>query len=300
MLGDIRIMPTPAARLIVVLTAAAGLSVSVRAQDQSLATALQRAGAYVTAYERQMSMVVSEEAYMQTAGAERRILKSDLLVVDLGVAGWFGFRDVFEVDGIAVRGHDNRLLALVTSPVPDAVGQAKRMAEEGARFNIGGVVRTINAPTIALMFLRSSEQPRSQWSLAGRRRISGHEVLELRFVERDRPRAIETRDDAPAQGSFWIEPDSGRLVRSQLIVASAGMTATVTVTFGPVPNIGPWVPLSMDDEYRPTNRSGGGAGALLSSRDGVTSSTSQAVIEGHATYRNFRTFTVETNTVIRR
>ena len=275
-------------------------------EEPSLALLLQRAGAYLTEYERQMSMVVAEEQYMQisTGGGsspERRVLKSDLLVVDLGAAGWFGFRDVLEVNGVAVRDRENRLLALVTSPVPDALVRAKRMAEESARFNIGGVVRTINTPTLALRFLRAVQQPRSTWTLGGRKTIEKRDVAELRFQEREIPRAIETRDNAAAYGRFWIEPDSGRIVRSELLIDSAGMTAMVRVTFGPVPAITPWVPLAMEEEYRATPRTGAGSsGGQAPTRDDFRSFDSNVRIEGHATYRNFRTFTVDTNTVIKR
>jgi hypothetical protein len=275
--------------------------------EPALASLLQRAGVYLAEYERQMSMVVAEEQYMQISvgggsSPERRILKSDLLVVDLGVAGWFGFRDVLEVNGVPVRDRENRLLALVTSPVPDALVRAKRMADESARFNIGRVVRTINTPTLALRFLRAVEQPRSTWTLGGRKKIEKRDVVELRFEERESRRAIETRDNAAAYGRFWIEPDSGRIVRSELLIDSAGMTAMVTVTFGPVPAIGPWVPLTMEEEYRATPRAGGNVSSVgqAPSRDDFRSFDSSARIEGHATYRNFRTFTVDTNTVIKR
>ena len=281
---------------------------ALASQDEpSLATLLQRAGAYLTEYERQMSMVVAEEHYMQISSgggsaAERRHLKSDLLVVDLGAAGWFGFRDVMEVDGVAVRDRENRLLALVTSPVPDALAQAKRMAAEGARFNIGGIVRTINTPTLALTFLRQVQQRRSTWTLGGRKKIEKRDVVELRFQEHAIPRAIETRDNAAARGRFWIEPDSGRIVRSELVIDSSGMTATVTATFGPVPGIVPWVPLSMDDEYRATSKSGSSPSnnPSISRDDDFRPFESGAKIEAHASYRNFRTFSVDTNTVIKR
>jgi glyoxylase-like metal-dependent hydrolase (beta-lactamase superfamily II) len=268
------------------------------AAAQTADTILQRAGAYLATYERQMSMIVSEEVYAQsTRGGGRNenlMLKSDILIVDLGTAGWVGFRDVFEVNGQAIRDHQNRLLALVLSPAPDALDQARRMSEEGARFNVGSITRTINMPTAALMFLRATEQSRSTWALGGRKKIQGREVIELRFDEQETPRVILTRDNAAARGRFWIEPDSGRIVRSELFIDSGAVSAEVLVTFGPVPRIAPWVPLSMDDVYRSTRRDGLTGG----SRDDLLATGSRGVIDGHATYRNFRTFTVETNTVI--
>jgi hypothetical protein len=272
----------------------------------SLPILLERAGTFVADYERQISMVVAEEHYTQTSRgdgsepAERRILRSDVLVVDAGPVGWLGFRDVFEVDGRPVRDHQNRLLDLVVSPVPDALAQARRMADEGARFNLGGAVRTISMPTLALVFLRKDEQRRSIWKLGDRKKVDGHEAVELRFAERERPGMISTRDGAAARGRFWIEPDSGRVVRSEFMIDSAGMSGSVIVTFGPAPKITPWLPLTMDDDYRSSTQTAAPGAAQSSAASRAETSVPAVHIEGHATYRNFRTFGVETNTIIRK
>ena len=270
---------------------------------------LERAGRYLQDYEKQISMVVAEELYTQTSeansgsGTQTRTLKSDVLVIDQGTSGWTGFRDVFEVDGQPVRDHQNRLLALVTSRSPDPLTQARRMAEEGARFNLGAVARTINTPTAALRFLRSIEQARSSWKSGGRRILEGHEVVELAFTEQETPRMIATRDRAAARGRFWLQEATGRIVRSELTIETMGVRASVTVTFGPAGNLVPWVPLQLDDEYRPVNlRSPGYSPSGL---DGNSSATPDvwgpgARIDGHATYRNFRTFDVVSNAVIKK
>src|SRR5262245_24452899 len=79
---------------------------------------LQKAAAYLVEYERQISAVVMEETYMQTAVGNgpkaQRFLRSDILVINGADAGWFGFRDVLAVDGNKIPDHENRLLKLVT------------------------------------------------------------------------------------------------------------------------------------------------------------------------------------------
>jgi hypothetical protein len=290
--------------------ATVGLGLPSHARGQAPAPPvdlLRAAAAYLLDYERQVSMVVAEESYNQisrgggSAVLDSRVLKSDFLVVNGGIAGWFGFRDVFEVDGHAVRDHQDRLLKLVTSPSPDPLEQMKRMADEGARYNIGGITRTINLPTLALLFLRGPEQDRSTWTRGNSRRINGKEVVELRFAEHAMPRVIASRDDAAATGRFWIEPESGRIVRSELLIDSMGVSGSVTVTFGPAPKIEPWVPLSMDESYRWTRGSqetmavqSGGA-----TRDAPVTIRPSGDIDGHATYKNFRTFSVASNTIIK-
>jgi hypothetical protein len=280
-------------------------AIAAAPQAPDLATLLQRAGAYLADYERQASMVVSEELYTQSTREngtpQTRILKSDILMADLGAAGWFGVRDVFEVDGHAVRDHQNRLLELVTSPAPGTLTKARQMAQESARFNIGGVERSVNMPTFVLTFLRETQHSRSTWTLGGRKKIDGHDTIELRFVETATPRLIETRDDAPAAGRFWVEPESGRIVRSELQMDSAGMSATVTVTFGPAPSIAAWVPLVMSEEYRPSDiRNRTPSQGSVASRAEADTGTMIGIIDGHATYRNFRMFNVQSNAVIRR
>ena len=47
---------------------------------------------------------------------------------------WVGYRDTFEVDGNPVRDRDERLERLLRD---GAVGQAARIAEQNAQFNLG-------------------------------------------------------------------------------------------------------------------------------------------------------------------
>ena len=142
---------------------AVGLSVvgPVRAQGTApaaLEPLLAAAGRYVNEYTTAFSAVVSEEIYTQrlvgaiaTRGNERRVLKSDLLLMQVRDAGWVTFRDVFEVDGRAVRDRSDRLVTLILKPPPDAGEQVRLIAEDGARFNLGPISRTINTPLIASM-----------------------------------------------------------------------------------------------------------------------------------------------------
>ena len=140
-------------------------------------------------------------------------------------------------------------MKLVTQPASDSIAQAKRMADESARFNLGSIVRTINMPTLALMFLRSDMQDRLTFTLGGTKKIDGRSTVELRFAEHAMPRIIASIDAAPAGGRFWLEPDSGRVIRSELVVDSGNARAQITVTYGQRPKLAVWVPTSMDEAY---------------------------------------------------
>ena len=94
------------------------------APEPTLATVLERAAAYVADFHRQLSGVVAEERYVQEVKAfakrpgrlsnpMRSELHSDLLLVRPADGGeWTEFRDVFEVNGIAVRDRRDRLTRL--------------------------------------------------------------------------------------------------------------------------------------------------------------------------------------------
>ena len=120
--------------LAVVLTASAA---SAQAPAPSLESVLARTGIYVGRFIEQFSSVVAEEKYVQdTLGnlpiimggrggvtstavnppSRHRELKADFLLVKVGPLEWLPFRDVYEVDGAAVRDREGRLQKLFLKP----------------------------------------------------------------------------------------------------------------------------------------------------------------------------------------
>ena len=256
-----------------------------------LDTILGSASKYLDDYEREASALVSEETYLQktpvpdpqTAAVSRQ-LRSDMLIIPDATVGWLGFRDVFEVDGQQVQNRTARLQSLFVRPLPDRMAQARRIVIESARYNLrSDIFRTINMPMMALRFLRFVDQRRSKFSLEGIQAVDGTRVAVVRFEERATPRMIESDDAAAARGTFWIEPRTGRVVKSELRFdtgkGAGRLRVRVRVGYAPEPD-GTWVPTAMDEEYRL------GKGALA--------------VEGHATYANFRKFKVETSTTIKK
>jgi hypothetical protein len=249
---------------------------------------LRRAADYIDEYERQFSGVVSEEHYVQVSSNAMgnrpitRRLRSDMLLIRTNPNGWMGFRDVFEVDGKAVRDRNERLYKLFLTPGADAMVQARAIVEESTRFNLGAqdgtLIRTINLPTLALAFLRREHQDRLKFEADGTRKIADTRAVQLKYAEQVLPRLITTRDSAPASGRFSIDPVSGRVVQSKLVFRSAGTDATIEVVYASRPGVDVWVPISMVESYR--------------LKGGLT-------IDGRATYSNFRKFTVAVDTVIK-
>jgi len=275
----------PASIAACVLLAASGLLAQQAPAPgpPAIADLLDRAGTYVEKYEAQFSAVVSEERYTQSVSqrglSRRRDLKSDVLVVNAGVGGWMGFRDVYEVDGRPVRDHDQRLSKLFVEATADTMTHARQIADESSRYNLGAIKRNINVPTMALAFLRRDNQSRSRFTIDGTAKVEDVNTVILGFTERDQPTLIRSGTaDAPASGRFWIDPANGRIVRSQLRAAPSKVNATVTVTYGSAPKIDVWVPVSMNESYR---------------------GTSGETISGSASYRNFRRFSVDVSTIVK-
>lgn len=255
---------------------------------------LARVATFLDAYERSLPAIVGEEKYTQRATVEGRLgmtgrtLRSDVLVIADEDYGWISFRDVFEVDGRAVRSRDQRLVDLFLKPHGDRFAQARRIVAEGARFNLDvsgfDLHRTINMPLVALRFLRRSNQSRSLFRIAGEARVDTLLATLLDFEERSMPRVISSPDAAAARGRFWVEPGTGRVLRSELTFETSAvdqktpLRIRIGVSYGRDDRVNEWLPLSMQEEYR----------------------VAAALIESVASYSNFRRFTVATSANIKR
>jgi len=268
---------------------------------------LARAATYVRAYERTLSSVVAEERYEQRVRRLRvvgdeipsagtggipitsrhtrreetaRTLRSDFLLVKTeGMDGWIPFRDVFEVDGASVRDREERVADLFRDSPPAAVERASRLVEESARYNLGNLSRTINVPTLALLFLIERHQQQFVFRLEGRETIDGAQVRKVTYRETARPTLVRspTGVDLPVHGAFWLDPLDGRVARSELRTEVPGLDATIVVDFAFCDALETWVPARMKEEYR----------------------TPEEDIEGAATYTEFRRLSMNPGESIR-
>jgi hypothetical protein len=261
----------------------------------SLYYVLNRAVAAVASFEREFAAVVADEHFVQqakgTSSAARREVRSDLLLVRVpGQDGWLPFRDVFEVDGRAVRDRTERLQKLFIDTPQTAINAATQISNESSRYNIGAVIRTINVPTFGLMLLRPSYLKRFEFKKRGEEMVGDVLTWRVTFEERTRPTVVRTLprggNDVPLEGSFWIEPQSGRVIRtlvktigtpdpgSLMYVVSNRTLMWVDVKFAPGEIPGLWVPQTMTEWARAENRS---------------------EVTGTATYSRFRRFEVKTS-----
>jgi hypothetical protein len=262
-------------------------------QEPSLDSVIQRAVGSVASFERDFAAVVAEERLEQRASTSgfpdaTRVTRADyLLVRTAGSEGWLPFRDVFEVNGRAVRDRNERLQRLFVDTPRTALTDAARLNNESSRYNIGAVVRTINVPTFALIILKPSYLKRFEFRKAREETIAGMNTWCIEFTERGRPTVVRTLPggNVPLEGSLWIEPLSGRVL--QTLVKTLGTPdpgrpippqtddtlMRVMVTYALSATLGIWVPETMSEWARAVNR-------------GVVTAT--------ASYTNFRRFEVST------
>ena len=279
--------------------AAAMSAQSLRAQGPTLDDVMKRAGVYVVEFKRQLSGIVAEETYQQQVKLENghtvsfrnvRRLKSDLLLIrPTGTPQYVEYRDVFEVDGVELRDRGERLTALLQDRSADASAQVGRIISESSRYNIGKVVRTVNTPLMTLQFLEPASQPRFRFRRASKTAASvdeprgaregepsvfrvATEMWTVEYSERERPTIIRrpTGGNLPARGRFWINPDTGAVLMSELVTEGSDVAATITVSYQSEPLMGFLVPVEMRERY-------------VGLRDHI---------EGHAVYGKFRPVSV--------
>jgi hypothetical protein len=255
----------------------------VIAQD-SVAGVVARAAKYVEQYERDLSLIVSEERYEQevrfpaatvTRGRDlsrRTVLRSDFLLVRNPDGGWLPFRDVFEQDGVKVRDRDERLAKLFLTDAGDGLERARKIVDESARYNVGNINRTINLPTLPLIFL--TDALRDHFLFTDRGTDNGARVIEFR--EQVRPTYVSTTGgrDLPVSGRYWINDASGRVERTELVAEDDAVAARIEVTYRPDETAALWVPVRMEEQYRQR--------------------ADRSEISGIATYSRFRRFQVQT------
>ena len=250
-------------------------------QSADLQRVLDAAAGYLERYEREVKSVVLEERYLQRVPGDglKRTLRSDLVIVSDANEGWIELRDVLEVDGRALGDQRDRIVALLSKPVPDAFVHARRLADESARFNLhparARFHRSVNVPFTALRFLRRANQSRSSWHLDRTERVASQTVALLRFEETATPRLIGSKQQFAASGAFWIAED-GAVLRTELRTPEP-MLATIRVSYARHPTLGWWLPEAMQELYRvrPNPR------VLID-------------VDGRATYSNVRQFKVDT------
>ena len=257
---------------------------------------LAKTAVYVSRFSNVFTSVVAEERYLQQAtgrtafsgsgrtatassvGAQRRELVSDFLLIKLpDVDHWAPLRDVFQVDGQAVREREDRLLKLLTRPSDTAMAMTQAIIAESTRYNIGDVERTINMPLLTLGFLEGRQQARFTFKLEKADPSVREGAWAVSYRENEKPTVVTTPDGRSlfASGTVWLLP-GGEIVQTEIAFLDAGLRANITTTFAFDERFGVEVPKEMNEIY--TMR--------------------RSEVRGKATYGRFRKFGVTSTEVI--
>jgi hypothetical protein len=263
----------------------------------SLEDVVTRAGQYAVDYGRALTSVLAEETYTQRlvwrrgkGALQERRLRSEIAFVRLiESTEWLAFRNVLTVDDVAIPYSDGRLERLFQDSHRSLLAQARLIAGESARHNIGPITREINVPTMALHFVHPAHRSNCRFEKEGEEYLDGERVWIVRFKERDRGGLISRADgrNLPGEGRLWIAPADGRVVRSELVVkdfvrGGGDSKVAIHVTWRRDVPLDLWVPVEMREHYE------GPWFAMSSPRQ-----RERYDIEGVATYSHYRRFTVD-------
>jgi len=254
-----------------VLAAALVAVVASSQQPQNsheLISALQRATEYVTQYEAELGNLIGNEEYVQNAAwlaptgrgnpmvAKRlqRRVSSDFLIIQVGPE-WAALRKANRVDGSKVKETEPAFEDAFDNSSEANQKRLLAMKAESIRYNIGDIIRDTNLPTVALKVLRESEVSRFVFERAGSSKIEGIQAWVVRFREQASPTLVigGKGEFLYSNGTLWIEPETGRVLRTEFIVenryAPARVKARIVVTYSEGKNIKLLLPSLMDEHY---------------------------------------------------
>jgi len=273
--------------LLLVILMSAFPPVPAQTPQDDLDAVLQRATAYVTKYEEDLGNLIGSEEYLQNAAWKtaargmisrkvQRRTSSDFLILQVG-REWSGLRKVNRVDGSKVKDELPPLSDAFDGSPQSNWKQLRRMIEESTQYNIGDVIREINLPTFALAVMRKAEVQRFKFEKTGVDKINGVQTWEVRFHEVGAPTLVHGEKLEPlySNGTLWIEPDSGRILKTELVVENrlnkSPIKARVLVTYEGGKRVQMLVPSLMLEHYE----------------------TEANTIDCRADYSNFRAFEVD-------
>lgn len=248
--------------------ATAGPAAPARATATALAPDVRaRTAGYVHAFVQGLSNVVGQEDFEMSG---KHVTSDFLLVQYPGAAGDFlAYRDVMQVNGTPLPNREERLADLFLKPsalVRDRVRQITLASEQQ--------VPSLLNPIFVLAFLQADFQSHFELTVneAGREWPVG--VKAVSFIETARPTILRgglTGDlDVPVKGIAWLEPETGRVLQTELQIPNGRGNTTVTTKF----RLDARLQIMVPEQMRTENPNGA------------------------ATYSNFRRFSVATDTAV--
>jgi hypothetical protein len=250
---------------------------------------LVRTGVYTQRAIVGLSNVVCEEDYIQEGKGWptlRRRLSSELLLVRHPVEtdNWVMFRDTISVDGKPVADRSERITQLFVKPTGDSLARARAISANSERHHLVRPPPLVADPMLGVAVLQFRYQSALKFTLHGLDPEIGPSAAVIEFEQPPVSRGRGAAGQKPSvpgpvlnvrggKGRAWIEPLTGRIVKTDVRVAiDQGRNTT---TFARDQHLG----IDRPSEMR-TSWPGRGAGNTIT---------------GVATYGNCRRFGVETS-----
>ncbi len=273
----------------------AALLAQASGEQPKLGQVIERIGLYVDDYGDRLSVIVGVEHYEQRQSDPQveRHLVSEIAFVPVR-KDWLVFRDVFEVDGRQVGNRIDRLQKLLVESPQAGFEQARRIADESARYNLGPIQRNLNTPTMCLFAMRSENLDRFKFRKLREERIAAEDVWQIRFEEKHRPTIVRTPEgrDLPMTGHLWVRPSDGAVFKTDLaitfLVEGVASRATVSVVYAGDARLKTMLPVTMDERY----------GGELAKGGGERGNALAPTIECRAAYSDFKRFETSTRLII--
>ena len=231
-----------------------------QAPDLSTKSLVAAATAYVTEYEAKFKFLVADETYTQRVldinGREtgRRQIDGELFLTFIPADdAWIAVHDIANVDGQPIPNRDD-LRSLLQKG--DVTRVAQRIADRNAAFNIGGIHRNFNEPTLPLLLLGPKRVKGVAFDRREVVRHAGGTRVTLGYTERERPTLIRSssRVALSAKGELTIDAATGRIERTTLEVKDGSLTARQSTEYSLDGRLDMWVPSVFTERYESSAR----------------------------------------------
>ena len=274
-----------AAAVITVLTASATMGAQQPSPEELRATGAKYLAEYLpkvrgTLLDERYTLIDASSGSMGTPnriGSDLMFVQANGLVMSV--------RDAYSVNGAKIRDQKPRLLDLLTNITQESWRQALQLAQPSNQYFVAEIVLHMNGPLTVLNFMTPADPSRFTFTIEGKKKMDGAEVLGLRFQEKTGDNikyVLGTRYNAAVSGKFWLEPATGVIHQTEFYAESKLETGRTVVTYALNKELGMWLPSKSVETYQERAETSGiqgmGAGGPATSRR----------LEANVTYSNPR------------
>jgi hypothetical protein len=247
------------ARILISSVAAFGMTVAMpfgqHKVNLSTKAIVAAATQYVADYQTKFKFLIADESSRQMRYDRNRLLiasramKGELFLTFIPAdAVWVAVHDFAEVDGIPLVDREDLRTLLQKG---ETASVARHVMERNARFNLGGVVRNFNEPTLALLVFEAKRVKGISFDREEVKRDGTRTTVRLSFKERERPTLVRGARGTPvyAKGELTIDAGTGRVEQTVIELKDGPVQARLVTTYALDDKVQMWVPISFGERY---------------------------------------------------